>query len=299
MLRTDLEAAGGQATCPACGKTVVVPLSQAPAPVPEAPPEAPTPLTSGSSLVEKAKPGLQRAGQYLGDVFRFYTRNAPALWRRFSTASVDPREIELLPEETYKSATFDETGWTVRLPPCCVVCGQQTESGDQTQAMTVDDLTQPLWVPVGFAIAGLVLSWWFWSVWLLLVLLPAGLLVGYRTRREVPVRVTCRRCEDHSLIRTVPRFRLVGENLYVGVGHKKVVELFAKKNTPEKVRPGPTAHVPDPAFGGGGWDAPAPPKSRPPESIPLDDAPLAPEQSVIKHPETMPLDDSPPKTGDA
>jgi hypothetical protein len=86
------------------------------------------------------------------------------------------------------------------------------------------------------------------------------------------------------MVRTVPRFRLVGENLFVGVGHKKVVELFAKKNTPEKIRPGPTASVPEAALGGG-WDSPPSP-SRSPASMPLDEGPAP-------LPESMPLDDGP------
>ena len=317
VLRADETHVGRRSTCPACGREVIVPDEDLPltAPVPSvpvpppapvhtevqavpvspapSPPVAPVAGTSpvpprpapGKELLEKAKPGFGQALKYVQDTARFYSRNASAIWRRFSTSAEDPREIELLTEESYKSASFDETGWTVKLPACCVVCGQPTDHADTEQATAVEELSQPLWFPVGFAVAGLLISFWFWTIWPLLVLLPVGFLVGYKMRKQIEVRVTSRRCDEHALVRTVPRLRLVGENLYVGVGHKKVVELFAKKNTPEKVRPGPTASVPESGLGGG-WETP-PPKPTHAESMPLDDSPLPVE--------TLPLEDQPRK----
>lgn len=251
---------------------------------PVAPPPLPPPLPPSQSglnhpAVRWVWSGFTATGKLLASVARFYWGSRQNLWKRFATGDSDPREVELAAEKDYKTAHFDETGWTVTLPDCCVVCGNPADTEPVTETRHADDLSMPLWMPVGGAIFSLVTL--FFSVWLMPVPLVLGFVLGYAARRRVAVRCTLRRCEPHAAVGTVPRVRLVGDGLVLGFGQKRVAELFQETNRVKKRRKADAdkggldqddADEPPPKALTG-WEAPE--IAYAPTSIPLDDEPMS------------------------
>lgn len=168
--------------------------------------QKPTPQPDNSSLLTKlfiqSKIFFQQVQTGLLNLFQFYSNHRqemlPFLRRTFGKSN---RAVEILirDDERFEQVTFDATGWSVQLPPCCVVCGSETDTEDLQHAWTLADLSGPLGWPIyGFGI-GLLLGLVLGAVWFWIPLgIASGSLGAYGLRRETPCRLMFRKCPQHS-----------------------------------------------------------------------------------------------------
>lgn len=180
---------------------------------------------------------LSWSARFLRDVAAYYWENRLALWRRYANAGDDAREVELDPNRRYKKCKFDETGWHVQLPASCVVCGDMTDTDELEESRQVEDFTGPLWLAVGGVGVGLVLCWMFDSVLAWGGAILAGCVLGFLNRRWVNVSLAFRRCGKHTSVTSVPRLRIAGNALIVGVGHRDLKQKFTDVNSSKTDKP--------------------------------------------------------------
>lgn len=162
----------------------------------------------------------------------FYWQNRRDLWLRlreytvgFEDSSDYRRDIRVAASDEIGAAERTEEVWSVRLPGVCVVCGADAEECPwQDESRQVPDLTVPLWTGVSALAVGLVgLIWHWWAgplIWL------AGTLAGRALRREMPVRVRFRRCDEHQADREYPALRRFADTLVIRVGNRDVRREF-------------------------------------------------------------------------
>jgi hypothetical protein len=180
---------------------------------------------------------LARAGRFLRDVAAYYWVNRLGMWRRYANAGDDAREVELDPDRRYKKCRFDETGWHVQLPASCVVCGEMADTEDLEETRQVEDFTGPLWLAFGGVGVGLILWWMFDSVLAWGTAIVAGCVLGFLNRRWVNVSIAFRRCGKHASVTSVPRLRIAGNKLTVGVGHRDLKQKFTDVNSSKTDKP--------------------------------------------------------------
>lgn len=163
----------------------------------------------------------------------FYIANRKALGMAFADRfallpkSVSAgRDIRLSEEDHDDDATRTETGWDVRLPDCCVVCGEPTDREWLNEVKPVLDLSWPMFAPVVGLCGGIVLNWYFDNRWCLPIALIAGFIAGHRGSRKLEVRLRLKRCAEHSQRTTVPSLRAVASDLVVRVGNRRVKQKF-------------------------------------------------------------------------
>lgn len=135
------------------------------------------------------------------------------------------REIRLKIDDNIAGAEFDDRGWKVRLPDCCVVCGQRTSRDWEQEISRHENLAWALYAPLFGAAAGVLVAVMF-GKWLLPVGIVAGFALGYQFRSQTPVELTFRRCEKDQGNKKLPRVRLFSDVLIIRVGQTSIRQRF-------------------------------------------------------------------------
>lgn len=242
---------------------------------------APAPVAAAPSALPAF---LQKLMAEIKATFDFYLSNRKALGMGLADRlSLLPRsmtagrDIRLAADEHNDAVEKTANGWSIRLPDCCVVCGNPTDRDWTQEVKQVQDLSWPMYGPIVGLFAGLALNVYFWNRWFLPTTLIAGFIAGYRGRRQLEVRLQVRRCADHADRLNVPGVRVVGSELAVRVGNRRVKQKFmnpepAAWEVATPAAPAPAADDPNP-FGTG---APSlePEKFEPGQMMKLDDGPI-------------------------
>lgn len=186
------------------------------------------------------------------------------------------RDIRLSEEDHDDDATRTDAGWDIRLPDCCVVCGEPTDRDWQNEVKSVLDLSWPMYAPLVGLVGGVVLNWYFDTRWGLPLALIAGFVAGYRGCRQLEVQLRLKRCAEHVQRVNVPGVRAVAGDLVVRVGNRRVKQKF--KN-PEA----------------SGWEMATPKGPGTPDETPsvFPTADNIPEPGIIEPGQLMKLDDGP------
>ncbi len=244
---------------PTVGKTKVQVKKPSPATLPPArtavadtstrPPESTTQLNTSLwdrvlESFEDTGPLIVRVGeksaQFIGhigsrtwEMVKFYRTRRTALllrspawdWCGLSSLNVS-REL-IIP----KSELVADT-WEVELPPCCAVCGQDTDNAPQHESRTVDDVEATVWILLG-GIPLAIYAWWYYGPWWMaaVVLVVAG--SGFGSRRSQPVELEFCRCDKHHGSVLYPELFLIGEGLLVRVGQRRVKKEFRRLHAGE------------------------------------------------------------------
>ena len=138
----------------------------------------------------------------------------------------DQREIRLAADDSLSSILFDDSRWEVELPDCCVVCGASTSRDWEEKSETTVDLMTPTLALAGGVVAGLVLSLFFWKLWILPICILAGMLLGFAERRTIDVHLRLKRCDRHVNHHRIPKSVVSGDHLVLTVGHRSVKLQF-------------------------------------------------------------------------
>lgn len=171
---------------------------------------------------------IGHAGLRTWEMVKFYRTRRRALllrspawdWCGLSSMNVS-REL-IIP----KSELVADT-WQVELPPCCAVCGRDTDDAPQHESRTLDDLEITVWILLG-GIPLAIYAWWYYGPWWMAtaVLVAAG--GGYWCRRSQPVELEFCRCDKHHNSVRYPELFLIGEGLLVRVGQRRVKKEFRR-----------------------------------------------------------------------
>jgi hypothetical protein len=172
-------------------------------------------------------------------VAHFYRAHGRDLWeqlREYIGASGDStarqRQIAVTGLDVYKNAEWNGTRWDIRLPECCVVCGQASHRDWDDEVRSVVNPFWPLWAPLGGLGLGIVVSLFFGSNWFLPILIVAGFIVGYLCRNETEVRIRYRRCHKHAEFTSYPELRSIVDRLVLVVGQPSVkVDFLARERS--------------------------------------------------------------------
>lgn len=136
------------------------------------------------------------------------------------------REIWADRDQPLRSIGCTDGVWRVRLPDCCVVCGEPTGEAWIDEDRQVPDLTWPLWLPLLGSAAGFVAAVYLGNFWPLPLGGLSGLGAGFHLRRQCRVELRFRRCADDAGHRVLPRVRLAKGRLVIDVGHRSVYRRF-------------------------------------------------------------------------
>ena len=188
---------------------------------------------AGRAVAAWSAAALIRVGRYARQAVGYYISHRKAMLTYLY--DYDPslldygtrrREIRLSPDELPPDAHFDESGWTVQLPDCCVVSGELTDRGWNVEDREVEDVTWPVWIPVISFPVSLVLAFSFGSFVIIPATVLGGMLLGYRLRRKQNVHITFKRSAEYAQRVKTPRLRLFGKQLIIRTGNRKVRDRF-------------------------------------------------------------------------
>ena len=165
-------------------------------------------------------------------VFRFYWSQRGQFrdylgeyFKDFRDLDDQRKEIRLTEREERGKFERTETGWSVKLPKCCVVCGDKPTGEKFSEKSDLADLYWPLRAPLIGLGSGL-LSWLLFGSYLAVVLFPIiGLSAGYALRRTRSAQIKFRRCSEH-LVSDLPQLRWFEDTLIVRTGHASVRKRF-------------------------------------------------------------------------
>lgn len=204
----------------------------------------------------------------------FYLDNRSDLaWQFFEYVPMESPsylcEIRVSALARCKDAEWNDAGWQVRLPDCCVVCGEATDGEGVEEVRTITGMAWPVLAPVGGLVAGFVL-WLWWSLWFVPIAVGAGFLLGYGLRTTTDVRIRYSRCPEHADDARYPHLRSGGRVLTIRVGRQVVKRRFLAENRPDRSAGGPEPPDSSPRAPSGDR-----PRKAEPETIPLADEVLA------------------------
>lgn len=139
------------------------------------------------------------------------------------------REIRITPDNTSDAAELTEWGWDVKLPDCCVVCGEPTKRDWSAQTERFENLKGAFWLPIVTTLCATVLAVFFWNKWIILLGPLAGMLLGYLSRSQTKVKLRFRRCQKDADNKRFPHTRCFSNLLIVGVGSSIVRQKWIQE----------------------------------------------------------------------
>jgi hypothetical protein len=227
---------------------------------------------------------LRQIGSYVRASFAFYWT-----WRRdlrigtrrwllqYLPALEDPERIRRqirIPLREDEQVSLEGGVWRIQLPGRCIICGSRgTGEPVQVERQLLDPFPL-LATPLAVALLALFFGWWYQSLLLFLILLPAGILAGYAVRRSEQVMVTFERCARHSKSDKAPEMELWRGDALLWTGAREVRQAFFGKLVEESIPQ--ESQEPDAPY--------VPPEltpSPPAETVALADD--VPESSQIRH----------------
>lgn len=197
-----------------------------PPPLPEAPEEA----TESAGVWESVK-----------DFFRYYRDNKGVMCgfsveTNMVLESTGSRqaEIRILHDEKIGKTAWDGKSWNLQLMDSCVVCGGESDTDWIDETQEVQDVRYAVWaVMSGFFGGALIALGCFsllWSPIVFVVSLLIGMVVGYRLRRTVSVRLRYRRDSRHASDTQVPSVAVFPNQLLLRVGSREAKQKFVQYN---------------------------------------------------------------------
>ena len=115
---------------------------------------------------------------------------------------------------------FDGRNWSLQLAGCCVVCGEECDTGWIDETYDVEDVRWAVWAPAAGFAGGAIVGFFFWWKWLFIAGILIGLAVGYRMRSSVLVQLRFKRDQRHAESTHVPSITVLPGALLVRVGNR-------------------------------------------------------------------------------
>ncbi len=137
------------------------------------------------------------------------------------------REIRLTAETEMPEVDYNDDGWQITLPDCCVVSGEQTDNPWISEEKTVENYFLPIMIPSALAILSIFFSLLFFELLILPFGILAGMIIGYMNRKFETVHIKYRK-SDQFRERKFPQLRIFGNELIIRVGHRSVRQKFFK-----------------------------------------------------------------------
>jgi hypothetical protein len=241
--------------------------------------------SSEKSFVDKVLENLKKAWdalvpslKYIKNAILYYLKKYPSMLvyiqdyiPGMQEGKNISREIRLTAETEMQEVDYDDDGWQITLPDCCVVSGDDTDNSWISEEKTVENYFLPIMIPFALTIISLFFSLLLFKLIILPLGILAGMIIGYMNRKFETVHIKYRK-SDQFRERKFPQLRIFGNELIVRVGHRTVRQKFFKTGykpvhensaTPSPARENESFAQEKPV------EKQFPDKNEPPRSIPL------------------------------
>ena len=219
--------------------------------------------------------------QYIKKVILYYVKKYPSMLvyiqdyiPGMQVGKNINREIRLTAETEMQDVYYDDEGWHITLPDCCVVSGEQTDNSWISEEKTIENYFLPIMIPAVIFIISLFFSLLFFKIIIVPLGILAGMIIGFMNRKFETVHIKYRK-SDQFRERKFPKLRIFGNELIVRVGHRTVRQKFFKTEY-EPLYENPVADRPVSENKKASQEKPVtgdhPEKNEPPRTIPLHDS---------------------------
>ncbi|MEK6249508.1 MAG: hypothetical protein N2C12_15105 [Planctomycetales bacterium] len=177
--------------------------------------------------------------QSVKNFFRYYQDFKGLMWS-FSVETVKflestsgrRSEIRILHDEKLGKTAWDGKSWDLQLMDSCIVCGGGTDTEWIDETQDVQDVRYAAWgTTTGFCsgvLLALVCSSLVWSPIVFFAAIVIGMLVGYRLRRTVRIRLRYRRDRRHASETQVPSVEVFPDQILIRVGSREAKQKFTQ-----------------------------------------------------------------------
>jgi len=193
-------------------------------------------LSESESGAAKLPGGAKRVGaaiwSYIEKVGQFYWTRQGAIREYlidfvplYRSHRLAQHEIRLFAYQTKANASFDESGWRVRLPEWCVVCGN-SDCKRVRQKHHLERLRWTIVAPIAALLISITIAALLNNPWMIPLVTIIGFPVGYHLTGKVDVRIEYYRCSEHREAKEFPAMRIFGDQLIIRTGNKSIRGKF-------------------------------------------------------------------------